>query len=92
MFLNERDLRVTAERRKDLRREADQQRLANASRLPQAQTIKEDESPMDSHLDAVLAQIVLGTNGERQKVHESRYRRQRRVHRSGSSLCFVSSL
>lgn len=40
MFLNERDLRVTAERRKDLRREADQQRLAKASRLPQVKQSK----------------------------------------------------
>ncbi len=35
MFLNEKDLQASAERRKDLQREANQQRLANESRQPQ---------------------------------------------------------
>jgi hypothetical protein len=44
MFLNEKDLRYTDERRKDLRREADQQRLAKESRRSERKPTK--KSPL----------------------------------------------
>ncbi len=44
MFFNEKDLRANEERRKDLRREADQERLAKQSRQSQRKT--EKKSPL----------------------------------------------
>ena len=44
MLFNEKDLRATDERRKDLRREADQERLAKESRRSERKTDK--KSPL----------------------------------------------
>ena len=70
MFLNEKDLRMSEERRKDLWREAKQERLAKESRRDTAQNAQffKNHIPVDARLVTVLARSsVLDRSEERQK-------------------------
>ena len=80
MFLNEKDLQMSEQRQKDMRREADQERLARqsreatlerlASRKPpyRAQNAQIKQPLVGASLVTVLAQDVLDASGERQET------------------------